>query len=101
MLGDFAAMCWWATWHQTSPQSHFSRSLVCSLPTETGRVTLSDRTLVRTEDGRRDEPGRRDEHDTRDERMLTDDADVLAAYRTYFGISLDRVPSVRPPAFPS
>jgi N-hydroxyarylamine O-acetyltransferase len=79
-LGDFEATCWW---HQTSPKSHFSRSLVCSLVTETGRLTLSGRTFVRTTGG------------VRDEHELTDDADVFAAYRTYFGITLDRVPSVR------
>jgi N-hydroxyarylamine O-acetyltransferase len=79
-LGDFEATCWW---HQTSPKSHFTRSLVCSLVTETGRVTLSDRTFVRTTGTERDE------------HVLTDDADVLAAYRTHFGITLDRVPSVR------
>jgi N-hydroxyarylamine O-acetyltransferase len=79
-LGDFAATCWW---HQTSPKSLFTRSLVCSLLTENGRVTLSDRTFVRTTGTERDE------------RVLTEDADVLAAYRTHFGITLDRVPSVR------
>jgi N-hydroxyarylamine O-acetyltransferase len=79
-LGDFEATCWW---HQTSPKSLFTRSLVCSLLTESGRVTLSDRTFVRTTGTERDE------------RVLTDDADVLAAYRKHFGITLDRVPSVR------
>jgi N-hydroxyarylamine O-acetyltransferase len=79
-LGDFEATCWW---HRTSPKSRFTRSLVCSLLTETGRVTLSDRTFVRTTGAEREE------------RVLTDDADVLAAYRTHFGITLDRVPSVR------
>ncbi|HEU5155654.1 MAG TPA: arylamine N-acetyltransferase [Streptosporangiaceae bacterium] len=79
-LGDFEATCWW---HQTSPKSHFTRSLVCSLATESGRVTLSDRRFVRTTDA------------GREERVLADDADVIAAYRRYFGITLDRVPSVR------
>lgn len=87
VLGDFEATCWW---HQTSPKSLFTRSLVCSLLTESGRVTLSDRTFVRTTGAERDE------------RVLSDDADVLAAYRTYFGITLDRVPSVRSaPSAPS
>lgn len=78
-LRDFVTSCWW---HRTSPESHFTRSLVCSILTERGRVTLSGRTLVRTEDG------------DRDERELPTDAEVLAAYRTYFGITLDRVPTV-------
>ena len=76
-LGDFEPTCWW---QQTSPRSHFTRSLVCSLLTKRGRVTLSDRTLIRTTA----------EH--RDERTLTGDAEVLDAYRTYFGIVLDHPP---------
>lgn len=81
-LRDFRVGCWW---HRTSPDSHFTRSLVCSLFTDTGRVTLSGRTLTRTEGGERHK------------RELGDDAEVLAAYRTYFGIVLDRVPEVRGP----
>jgi N-hydroxyarylamine O-acetyltransferase len=79
-LGDFEPTCWW---QQTSPRSHFTQSLVCSLPTESGRLTLSDRTLIETVDGERRE------------QSLTGDAEVLAAYRTFFGIRLDRVPSLR------
>ena len=77
-LGDFGPICWW---HQTSPRSHFTQSLVCSLLTETGRVTLSDRTLIQTAG------------EQRDERTLSGDAEVLDAYRTWFGIVLDRVPA--------
>ena len=40
VLADFEPTCWW---HQTSPASHFTQSLVCSLLTERGRVTLNDR----------------------------------------------------------
>src|SRR5712664_190814 len=36
---DFAEMC---RFHQTSPQSHFTQRRICSLATETGRITLSD-----------------------------------------------------------
>ena len=77
-LGDFEPTCWW---QQTSPNSHFTRSLVCSLLTEHGRITLSDRTLIRTTNGQRDE------------RTLSDDAEVLDAYRSHFGIVLDRLPT--------
>ncbi|MFJ8695473.1 arylamine N-acetyltransferase family protein [Streptomyces roseolilacinus] len=76
-LSDFAAGAWW---HRTSPRSHFTRSPVCSLLTERGRVTLSGRRLVTTEDGRRTE------------RPLADDAELLAAYREHFGVRLDRPP---------
>jgi N-hydroxyarylamine O-acetyltransferase len=85
-LRDFGVGCWW---HRTSPESHFTRSLVCSLTTEDGRLTLSGRTLIRTVAGERQE------------RSLDSDAAVLAAYRTHFGIVLDRVPEVRAPQRPA
>jgi N-hydroxyarylamine O-acetyltransferase len=79
VLSDFVPTCWW---HRTSPRSHFTRSLTCSLPTGTGRITLSGRRLIRTGAGERREE------------LLATDAEVLAAYRTHFGMELDRVPSV-------
>ncbi|MFI0259871.1 arylamine N-acetyltransferase [Streptomyces sp. NPDC017056] len=79
-LADFEAGSWY---HRTSPDSPFTRSLVCSRLTEHGRVTLSGRTLVTTgADG------------SRDERELTED-EVLPAYRSHFGITLDRIPEPR------
>lgn len=78
-LRDFEPTSWW---QQTSPESHFTRSLVCSRLTENGQITLSDRTLVQTTDGKRQE------------HLLNGDDEVLAAYRTHFGIVLDRVPSL-------
>ncbi|QHC21120.1 MBL fold metallo-hydrolase [Streptomyces sp. GS7] len=78
-LADFEVGCWW---NRTSPRSHFTQSLVCSRLTETGRVTLSGRTLLVTgADG------------AREERELGA-AEVLSAYRSHFGISLDREPVV-------
>ena len=79
-LPDFRAGCWW---HRTSPDSHFTRSLVCSLTTVDGRISLSGRRLIRTVEG------------TRHEQELTTDAEVLDAYRRHFGIELDHVPEVR------
>ncbi|MBD9732944.1 arylamine N-acetyltransferase, partial [Streptomyces sp. H28] len=81
-LGDFTAGVWW---HSTSPVSHFTRSLVCSRVTdEGGRITLSGRRLtVTAPDG------------ARQERALERDEEVLAVYRTRFGIELDAVPEVR------
>jgi N-hydroxyarylamine O-acetyltransferase len=79
-LADFGPTCWWT---QTSPQSHFTTSLTCSLLTRTGRVTLSGDRLITTVDG------------GREERALAGDVEILAAYREYFGISLDRVPVLR------
>jgi N-hydroxyarylamine O-acetyltransferase len=81
VLADFRAGCWW---HRTSPQSFFTRSPVCSLPTgDGGRVTLSGRTLVTTS-----ADGVRREHEVPADK-------VLAAYREHFGLELLREP---PPA---
>jgi N-hydroxyarylamine O-acetyltransferase len=79
-LADFEAGAWY---HRTSPASHFTKSLVCSLFTEDGRITLSGRKLVTTMGGERQE------------RPLETDEEVLAAYRKHFGLDLDRVPEVR------
>ncbi|GAA0944140.1 arylamine N-acetyltransferase [Actinocorallia libanotica] len=79
-LADFKAACWW---HRTSPESPFTRGLTCSLRTPGGRVTLSGAKLITTE------------HGVRSENVLPDDDAVLAAYRSRFGIALDRVPVLR------
>ncbi len=82
VLGDFVAGAWW---HSTSPESHFTRSLVCSRVTKDGgRITLSGRKVTETAtDG------------GREERELDTDEEVLAVYRELFGITLDRVPVLR------
>ena len=51
-LEDFVAGC---NYHQTSPESHFTKRRVCSLATPQGRITLSDRRLIITENGNRRE----------------------------------------------
>ena len=51
-LADFIPGC---EYHQTSPNSHFTRQRVCSLATPQGRITLSDRRLIITENGQRTE----------------------------------------------
>jgi N-hydroxyarylamine O-acetyltransferase len=76
-LADFAPTCWY---HRTSPDSHFTRSLVCSRLTDKGRLSLSGRTLIETVGG------------VRTERTLGGEDEVLAAYRDRFGITLDRLP---------
>jgi N-hydroxyarylamine O-acetyltransferase len=80
-LADFAPTCWW---QQTSSQSHFTRSVICSRLTAQGRISLNGRTLIRTEAGRRVEE------------QLDNDDDVLTAYRTHFDMALDRLPLVAP-----
>lgn len=42
---DYDEMC---RYHQTSPESHFTKGRLCSLATRDGRVTLSDMRLITT-----------------------------------------------------
>jgi len=51
-LSDFAARC---RYHQTSPDSHFTRQRICSRATAEGHITLSDETLIETRNGIRTE----------------------------------------------
>lgn len=71
---EFDGMC---HYHSTSPQSHFTQRLVCSRPTENGRVTLSENKLIITEDHQRHESTLHSE----DERRAT--------LMRYFGINLE------------
>lgn len=80
-LDDFVPACWW---QQTSPRSHFTRSVICSRLTQDGRISLSGRELIRAAGGQRTED-------------LPDDQAVLAAYRDHFGTSLNSVPEPRGP----
>jgi len=70
---DYAEMC---SFHQTSPESHFTRARVCSLLTQEGRVTLSGSRLITTAGGERIE------------RELADDAERDAALLKHFRIKL-------------
>lgn len=71
-LADFAGMC---RYHQSAPESHFTQKRVCSLATPEGRVTLSDRRLIVTQNGRREE------------RELGSQVEVGSALREQFGLS--------------
>jgi N-hydroxyarylamine O-acetyltransferase len=51
-LADYVPMC---KYHQTSPESSFTQKRVCSLLTESGRITLSDWKLITTRDNKREE----------------------------------------------
>ncbi len=51
-LSEFAGMC---GFHQTSPESHFTRGKVCSLMTQTGRKTLTDKKFIETAGGEKRE----------------------------------------------
>ncbi|MCA9864160.1 MAG: arylamine N-acetyltransferase [Thermomicrobiales bacterium] len=71
-LTDFEEGC---RYHQTSPDSGFTRKRICTLLTDDGRVTLADDLLITTRNGHR--------HEER----LTGDA-WQAALDTHFGIDL-------------
>ncbi len=51
-LSEFAEMC---QYHQTSSESHFTRSKVCSLMTLSGRKTLTDKKFIQTKNGQKSE----------------------------------------------
>jgi N-hydroxyarylamine O-acetyltransferase len=72
-LPEFAEMC---HYHQTSPESHFTRQRICSLATPEGRVTLSDGQLIETRGG------------SRQERLLSGDQEWRANLRERFGMIL-------------
>jgi len=70
---DYEGMC---LYHQTSPQSHFTRGRICSRATPDGRVTLSEMRLIKTGNGERQE------------RALKNEEEYAATLREYFGIAL-------------
>lgn len=72
-LSDFAEMC---HIQQTAPESHFTWQRICSLATPSGRVSLSNRRLIITSNGRREE------------QLLADEAAVEAALTDWFGVRL-------------
>lgn len=85
-LDDFVPACWW---QQTSPRSHFTKSVICSRLTEDGRISISGRRLIRTVGGQHIEEN------------LPDDRAVLTAYRDHFGIHLNSVPEPAAMAAPA
>jgi N-hydroxyarylamine O-acetyltransferase len=68
-LEAFAPMC---RYHQTSPESIFSKGLICTRATDSGRITLSRDRLITVEGGRRTE---------------TVTSDPTAVLSEYFGIT--------------
>ena len=72
-MPDYAGMC---HYHQTSPQSHFTKGRVCSLATPDGRVTLSEMRLITTR------------HGERHERLLAGEEEHAAALRELFGVKV-------------
>ena len=71
-LSDFSGMC---HYHQTSPESHFTRQRICSMASPEGRITLSDNTLIEKRG------------EIRQETLLSDD-EWRAKLRDLFGVVL-------------
>ena len=72
-LADFAPMC---RWHQTSPESPFTRGRLCSRLTPEGRITLSGLKLIVTRNGEREE------------RELGGEEEFQSMLRQHFGVVL-------------
>lgn len=70
---EYADMC---RYHQTSPESSFTRKRVCTLATPNGRITLSELVLIVTANGERTE------------QVLPDQSAFQAALREHFRIDL-------------
>ena len=68
---DYAEMC---SYHQTSPDSHFTRQRICSRLTPRGRISLSDMRFIVTE------------NDVRTERVLKDKEEYNEVLRQQFGV---------------
>jgi N-hydroxyarylamine O-acetyltransferase len=69
---DYAEMC---RYHQTSPESHFTRARICSLATEDGRVTLSDMRFIETSS-----------NNEQQERNVANEVEYATILRERFGI---------------
>lgn len=77
---DYEETC---VFHQTSPDSHFTKGVICSLATGDGRITLSDMRLITT--------GPQEE---RDERNLSSREEFDQILRDRFGISMKNTVSL-------
>ena len=75
IFADYTEMC---GYHQTSPESHFTRGRICSRATEQGRITLSDMRFISTSDSGGGQ--------VREERTLSSETEYADVLREHFGI---------------
>lgn len=75
-FADYEEMC---QFHQTSPDSHFTKGRICSLATAGGRVSLSEMRLITTTGPQQQ----------RDERTLADQDEYDSVLRDQFGIVMN------------
>jgi N-hydroxyarylamine O-acetyltransferase len=73
-LSDYQQMC---IFHQTSPESHFTKSWICSRATPDGRVTIANMRLIVTKGNKRDET------------QLSGEDDLRRCLRELFGVELN------------
>ena len=72
-LREYVSMC---EYHQTSPESSFTRRRICTLAKPDGRITLAGMRLIETKNGSR--------HET----LLTNEAELRDCLREQFGVEL-------------
>jgi N-hydroxyarylamine O-acetyltransferase len=83
VFADYEEMC---RFHQTSPDSHFTRGTICSRATDDGRITLTGLRLISTS-GR--EPARQ-------ERTLMNEEEFSSVLRDEFGIVMKNPVRIKP-----
>jgi len=71
---EYEEMC---RYHQTSPQSHFTRGRLCSRATREGRITLSEMRFITTS-----------KNGGREERILESQEEYVDILREHFGIEM-------------
>ena len=77
-FADYEEMC---HFHQTSPDSHFTKGRICSRATEDGRISLSEMRFITTTGPQL----------LRDERTLVDQEEYDRVLRDQFGIVMNTV----------
>ncbi len=75
-LEDFAPR---NTYQQTNPESHFMKTLMCSVPTESGRTSMINNRMVYTENGQKREE------------IIKDEVHRRELLRSYFNIEMNAV----------
>jgi N-hydroxyarylamine O-acetyltransferase len=73
-LSDYGEMC---KFHQTSPESHFTKNWICSRATADGRITVANMRLIVTREGKREEL------------PLSTETDLRRCLREACGVDLD------------
>ena len=73
-LREYVPMC---QYHQSSPESSFTRRRICTMARPNGRITLAGMRLIETKNG------------SREERLLTSDEELRNCLRERFGVEME------------